>query len=70
MNPLSIQADGKARSTHGIEARRVVTAARQRAYKALARRHPDEFQEIFDAEKRAGGWQPSRIGRPKAEAKS
>lgn len=67
VNPSSIQFDGKARSTQGIEARRVATAARQRAYKALARSHPNEFQTIFDAEKQAAGWQPSHIGRPRKD---
>lgn len=59
--------DKTRRSKAGIDARKVATAARQRAYKALARLYPEKYRELFDAEKRAAGWVPGHRGRPRGE---
>ena len=59
---------GMKRTEAGINAQKVSYAARQRAYRRLAKLHPEEFQAIWDAERKADGWEPRPLGRPKVNA--
>jgi hypothetical protein len=43
-----------------VERSKAVSAARQRAFRALARAHRDEFTMILNQERRAVGLPPSR----------
>ena len=56
------------RSEAGIRARKVDLAARLRAYRRLAALHPEEFRAIHEEERRADGWTPLPVGRPKVNA--
>ena len=56
------------RTAAGIEAQRVTLLARERAYRTLAKLHPDEFKKLVDEERRALGYVPLPHGRPKVNA--
>ena len=64
----STESQGRRRSDVGTTNRRLNSAARQRAFNKLAQLHPEQFQTLLETERRADGWTPLRVGRPKVEA--
>lgn len=56
------------RTEAGIKAQRVSLLARERAYRKLAKLHMDEFNILFEEERKALGYIPLPIGKPKVNA--
>jgi hypothetical protein len=44
--------------------RHIADLARNAAWRELARRHHEEFSELYLAERKRRGWKPLPIGRP------
>lgn len=55
------------RSEQGIAAEKISKAARERAYRRLAALHPEEFKKLHEEERRADGWTPRPMGRPRVK---